>query len=62
MNLKKGKSPKKLEKKLSLKSFTRKEELLKLAQLTEVLATEKLESELRTHLEKRVKELANELF
>ena len=62
MNPKKGKSPKKLEKKLSLKSFTRKEELLKLAQLTEVLATEKLESELRTHLEKRVKELANELF
>lgn len=58
----KSASPKKPEKKQSLKSFTRKEELLKLAQLTEVLAKDQLEPALRKHLEKRVKELVNELF
>lgn len=58
----KKKLPMKSEKKLSLKSWTRKQELLKLAQMTQILAEENIEPELRQHLEKRAKELSLELF
>lgn len=50
------------KKKLSLKSFSEREEKLKLAQLTEVYAQGGLEPDLEEHLRKRIKELSIKLF